>query len=113
MLSVSAIGTQYVIASPNFHRCFTPDKSGLQDFIALTSQSFYEYSLIVPNKTGLLKVVNGFQKGKLIRWIRQSCSALRPGLHPNWITIHPQHRLLWHQLMAHRLSLTKEAAMPR
>jgi len=68
MLSVSAIGTQHVLASPIFEQSFTPDKRLFFGFIALTSQIFHEYSLVVPDKPGLLKVVNGFQKGKLIRW---------------------------------------------
>lgn len=71
MLVVGAIGTQYVIASHIFEECFTPDKSVLRGFIALTSQTFYEYSLVLPDKPGLLKIIKGFQKGKLIRCLRR------------------------------------------
>jgi hypothetical protein len=68
MLSVSAIGTQHVLASPNFEQSFPPDKRLFFGFIALTSQIFHEYSLIVPDKPGLLIIAQGFQKGNLIRW---------------------------------------------
>ncbi len=53
------------MASHFFEQSFTPDRRLLSDLIALTSQTFYEYSLVIPDKPGLLKIIRGFQKGNV------------------------------------------------